>query len=141
MSGMADQGASNSGRKVISRNRQPSHPFDHEVKHFKRGGVGPMRVLEQNQQRLPRGQALHPVEKRRKSKATLLRGRDGQRGIALADGIESIEAISGTIPFMRSVVRPSTFSSLSSLASGGSCGAIPAARSNCCANGWSALSR
>ena len=33
------------------------------------------------------------------------------------------------------MARPSTFSSLSSLASGASCGAMPAARSNCCDKG------
>ena len=66
--------------------RQLAHPFDGQIEQLERRGIGPVRVLEQDQDRLLAGECLELVEQCRERPAALLHGTERQRRIALETG-------------------------------------------------------
>jgi hypothetical protein len=63
---------------------QPPRALDHEIEHFERGRVRPLRVLEKDEHWLFSGQPLHLVEQRRKRLTALLRRGQGHLRIAVS---------------------------------------------------------
>src|SRR5215813_11303773 len=44
------------------KDRQLAHPLDRQIEELKRGGIGPVRILERKQDRLPTGETLELIE-------------------------------------------------------------------------------
>src|SRR5205807_7759794 len=87
----ADVGKANPGRLKFRskgeqcKDRQAAHPFDGQIEELEGGGVRPVRVLEEKQDRLPPRETLELIEQCRERPAALLRGAERQRRIPLAD--------------------------------------------------------
>ena len=62
-----------------------AHPLDRQIEQLERGGIRPVRVLEQEQDRLLSGETLELIEQCRERPAALLRGAERQRRIPLAE--------------------------------------------------------
>src|SRR5207244_2320562 len=67
------------------KNRQLAHALDRQIEQLERGRIGPVRVLEQEQDRLLACEGLDLIEQRRKSPPALLRRAKGQRRIAMLE--------------------------------------------------------
>jgi hypothetical protein len=67
------------------QHREPPHALDHEIEHFQRGRVRPMRILEQHQHWLLARETLHLIEQGRERLPALLRRREAERWITASE--------------------------------------------------------
>ena len=62
-----------------------AHPLDSQIEQLEGSGIRPMRILEQEQDRLLVGETVELIEQRRKRSAAQLRGAERERRIPLAE--------------------------------------------------------
>ena len=71
-------------KRKKSKGRYLAQSIDHEIEQFERGGIGPMRVLEQEQDRFLTREPFKLIEECRQRAAKLLRGTERQGRIPAA---------------------------------------------------------